>query len=116
MTSHQYSNTSLTCSLSNRPQHYELNSGIHIAVKILQSSWTLNFVYGKATRETVFRTIGRLIMQHTGNTAEASGIYAGDCGCNTEIALSKGEKFPPCRNCNQEVNWTLRHETKAQKA
>ncbi len=55
-------------------------------------------------------------MPHTGNIAEASGIYAGDCGCNSQIALSKGERFPPCRSCNQEVNWTLQQEAKAQKA
>jgi len=55
-------------------------------------------------------------MPHTGNIAESSGIYAGDCGCNTQIALSKGERFPPCRSCNQEVNWTLQQEAKTQKA
>jgi hypothetical protein len=54
-------------------------------------------------------------MPHTGNTAETSGIYAGDCGCQREFALSQGEKFPPCPSCNHEVNWTLKEATQATK-
>jgi len=50
-------------------------------------------------------------MPQTGNTAETSGIYSGDCGCRREIALSQGEKFPPCPSCKEAVNWTLKEAT-----
>jgi hypothetical protein len=34
------------------------------------------------------------------------GIYRPDRR-RREIALSVGEKFPPCSHCNLAVNWTL---------
>jgi len=55
-------------------------------------------------------------MPQTGNTAETSGIYSGDCGCRREIALSQGEKFPPCPSCKEAVNWTLKEATQATQA
>lgn len=29
-----------------------------------------------------------------------------------EIPLSKGEKFPPCRNCTEKIEWVLVKEAK----
>lgn len=46
-------------------------------------------------------------MARTGETCQHSGIYQGDDEHHEEIALSRGEKFPPCRNCQRAVNWTL---------
>jgi hypothetical protein len=45
-------------------------------------------------------------MPTTGETCSRSGIYKGDC-CGTRIALSDGERFPPCSNCKKAVTWTL---------
>lgn len=45
-------------------------------------------------------------MPRTGETCQTSGIYRPDCG-DKEIALSEGERFPPCGDCNRAVNWTL---------
>lgn len=45
-------------------------------------------------------------MPSTGQTCQTSGIYASDCG-HVRIALSKGETFPPCRECRRAVNWRL---------
>lgn len=51
-------------------------------------------------------------MPRTGLTATQSGIYRGDCQCSKEIALSKGETFPPCNGCRQAVNWALVRPTR----
>jgi hypothetical protein len=45
-------------------------------------------------------------MPSTGSTCQTSGIYRPDC-TGKEIALSVGERFPPCSHCNRSVNWTL---------
>jgi hypothetical protein len=48
---------------------------------------------------------------HTGQKCEQSGIY--DSNCHTkQIALSKGDTFPPCRTCQKSVTWTLSQATK----
>ena len=45
-------------------------------------------------------------MPKTGKKAKESGIY--DNNCHTkEIALSKGETFPPCPGCNKAAKWRL---------
>ena len=46
-------------------------------------------------------------MPSTGQICTASGIYKRTCPHPTEIALSVGEKFPPCPDCNEAVNWSL---------
>lgn len=46
-------------------------------------------------------------MPSTGQTCEQSGLYRSDCKDRTEIALSKGERFPPCSQCKRAVNWSL---------
>lgn len=46
-------------------------------------------------------------MPRTGEKCHQSGIYRSDCQDRTEIALSNGETFPPCRNCRRAVTWTL---------
>lgn len=55
-------------------------------------------------------------MPHTGDTCSTSGIYQGDCnvtaGHKKQIALSKGDTFPPCAQCSRAVTWTLVQETK----
>jgi hypothetical protein len=45
-------------------------------------------------------------MPSTGHPCPQSGIYANDCHAK-QIALSKGETFPPCSHCHQAANWTL---------
>jgi hypothetical protein len=45
-------------------------------------------------------------MATTGQTCQQSGIYQSSCKCKTQIALSRGETFPPCRDCGA-VTWTL---------
>ena len=53
-------------------------------------------------------------MPQTGQLASESGIYRNDCslaGHKREIALSRGEKFPPCRDCTRSVTWTLVRRT-----
>lgn len=46
-------------------------------------------------------------MPKTGQICQQSGIYRSDCKDKIQIALSVGERFPPCRNCTEAVNWTL---------
>ena len=46
-------------------------------------------------------------MPNTGTSCQESGIYRADCVHRTEIALSRGETFPPCQRGNHGVNWTL---------
>ena len=36
-----------------------------------------------------------------------SGIYQTTCRHKLQIALSKGDTFPPCRQCSEQVNWVL---------
>jgi hypothetical protein len=45
-------------------------------------------------------------MGSTGHRSDRSGIYRSTC-CGYEIALSVGEKFPPCRQCRHAVQWRL---------
>ena len=49
-------------------------------------------------------------MHKTGEKKPQSGIYGSRC-CGYEIALSKGETFPPCRRCSAATNWTLKRPT-----
>lgn len=52
---------------------------------------------------------------HTGETCPESGVYrlvnCDKWGCSKaqrEIPLSKGERFPPCRNCGTgRAEWKL---------
>lgn len=37
-------------------------------------------------------------MASTGQKCDVSGIYQSTCTDKTQIALSKGDTFPPCRN------------------
>ena len=46
-------------------------------------------------------------MPTTGHKCDTSGIYRNSCNARTEIALSKGETFPPCSHCKSAVTWTL---------
>jgi hypothetical protein len=46
-------------------------------------------------------------MAHTGHKCERSGIYQGQDSCKVQIALSKGDTFPPCGQCGKGVDWTL---------
>jgi hypothetical protein len=46
-------------------------------------------------------------MPRTGDKATQSGIYRGDDADRVEIALSRNETFPPCRDCQRAVNWSL---------
>lgn len=45
-------------------------------------------------------------MSTTGHRATQSGIYQSTCGDRLQIALSKGDVFPPCRN-HGAVTWML---------
>ncbi len=45
-------------------------------------------------------------MASTGQKCQQSGIYRSTC-CGQEIALSKGDTFPPCQECRRAANWTL---------
>ena len=47
-----------------------------------------------------------LPLPRTGERASVSGIYRNDCHAK-QIALSKGEEFPPCDHCHRAANWTL---------
>lgn len=49
----------------------------------------------------------------TGHHCPTSGIWRSVFPtCRPiEIALSKGETFPPCRCCNRAVTWTLVRRT-----
>jgi hypothetical protein len=51
-------------------------------------------------------------MPSTGQTCTQSGIYKGDCNHSHEIALSRGETFPPCAHVHRAVNWTLVRPTR----
>lgn len=53
-------------------------------------------------------------MPQTGDRCLRSGIYQGDCPDKEQIALSKGETFPPCRQVRRAVNWTLIRATVTQ--
>ena len=48
---------------------------------------------------------------HTGEKCQQSGLYDSDCHTK-QIALSKGDTFPPCRTCSRSVTWTLTQATK----
>ncbi|HEY4894945.1 MAG TPA: hypothetical protein VII01_02545 [Solirubrobacteraceae bacterium] len=54
----------------------------------------------------IAKTRGIEEMPSTGQTAAVSGIYANDCH-DKQIALSKGETFPPCSGCKRAANWRL---------
>ncbi len=45
-------------------------------------------------------------MGDTGQDCTVTGIYRSS-DCNYEIALNKGEKFPPCPVHEHEVTWEL---------
>jgi hypothetical protein len=47
----------------------------------------------------------------TGDDCPQSGIWKPDC-LGRQIALSKGETFPPCSHCHRAVNWTLVQPTR----
>lgn len=49
-------------------------------------------------------------MPSTGHKATESGIYANDCH-GRQIALSKGETFPPCSHCKRAATWRLIRKT-----
>jgi len=49
-------------------------------------------------------------MAHTGEKCQQSGIYRPSCGC-MQIALSKGDTFPPCRT-HGSVTWILVQATR----
>lgn len=42
----------------------------------------------------------------TGHLCPRSGIWLAKC-CGERIALSVGERFPPCRRCDGPATWTL---------
>jgi hypothetical protein len=48
----------------------------------------------------------------TGRKCEISGIYRAADRCSKEIALSKGDTFPPCHNCRTAVTWILVRATR----
>ena len=53
-------------------------------------------------------------MPQTGHTVPESGIYRNDCAQpnhKREIAISRGERFPPCSGCHRPVIWTLVRRT-----
>jgi len=57
---------------------------------------------------------------HPGEICPTSGIYRltnhKDVSPNqAEIPLTKGERFPPCRNCKKTVEWKLVREAKIEK-
>ncbi len=45
-------------------------------------------------------------MGDTGQDCIVTGIYSSS-DCNIEIAVSKGEKFPPCPRHGIEVTWNF---------
>lgn len=49
-------------------------------------------------------------MPRTATKCQQSGIYQSDCADRIQIALSKGDTFPPCR-VHGNVNWTLMRPT-----
>ncbi len=48
---------------------------------------------------------------HTGGVCVQSGIYTPNCA-GKQIALSRGETFPPCTHCHRAVAWTLVQATR----
>lgn len=53
-------------------------------------------------------------MPQTGQTVPESGIYRNDCAQanhKKEIAISRGERFPPCSGCRRPITWTLVRRT-----
>jgi hypothetical protein len=54
---------------------------------------------------------GETSMPQTGGTCPQSGIYANDCHAR-QIALSKGETFPPCSGCHRAATWRLVRPTR----
>jgi hypothetical protein len=50
-------------------------------------------------------------MASTGQKCGQSGIWQNTCSDRLQIALSKGDTFPPCRN-HGSVNWTLIQATR----
>jgi hypothetical protein len=51
-------------------------------------------------------------MGHTGQKCPRSGIWQGNDRHREQIALSYGETFPPCRDCDGPVGWTLIRPTR----
>lgn len=45
-------------------------------------------------------------MPNTSEKCQQSGIYQSNCTDAIQIALSKGDTFPPCRN-HGNVSWRL---------
>jgi hypothetical protein len=43
----------------------------------------------------------------TGHPCPKTGIWRGDCPDREQIALSRGETFPPCGGYRRPVTWTL---------
>lgn len=43
----------------------------------------------------------------TGHKCQQSGIYESVDRCSKQIALSKGDTFPPCGGCHNAVTWLL---------
>jgi len=53
-------------------------------------------------------------MPQTGQTVPESGIYRNDgaqANHKKEIAISRGERFPPCSGCRRPITWTLVRRT-----
>jgi hypothetical protein len=84
---------------------------IHSPVSSSKSPWA--FIHaGRRVKTGAWRRspIGRkevMQMPTTGHKCETSGIYRSSCNARIEIALSKGETFPPCSHCRSAVTWTL---------
>jgi hypothetical protein len=49
-------------------------------------------------------------MATTGSRNTESGIYQSTCSCRLQIALSRGDVFPPCRT-HGAVSWVLIQRT-----
>ena len=47
----------------------------------------------------------------TGHPCPASGLWNATDGCREQIALSKGNIFPPCTGCRKAVTWRLAQPT-----
>ncbi len=47
----------------------------------------------------------------TGHPCPASGIWQSRTCHPKQIALSKGEVFPPCSTCREAVTWVLVRKT-----
>ena len=47
-------------------------------------------------------------MPKTGNICRESGIYEAQCSHRTQVALTKGDPFPPCGGApTHGPNWVL---------